>query len=134
MKLPSYVEQAQKQEAKQREAMRQTPAGKLLVRYGFEPYNIESCTRLVAEKAAEEIEALKAAAQEKIKTLEGELIGARAGFATESTRADRLIAAAKVDAEKIRVLREALEAVITLQSSGLGVIGVVRAALEVTRP
>ncbi len=35
--------------------MRQTPAGKLLVRYGFEPYDTETSARRVAERAAEDV-------------------------------------------------------------------------------
>lgn len=38
--------------------MRETSEGKLLVRYGFEPYNTESSARRVAEKAAEDISQL----------------------------------------------------------------------------
>lgn len=41
--------------------LRETPAGKLLLRYGFEPIDTESAARRVAEKAVEEIERLTAA-------------------------------------------------------------------------
>lgn len=40
---------------------RETPEGKLLVRYGFEPWDTESCARTVARKAAEDIAAYREA-------------------------------------------------------------------------
>lgn len=48
----NYMDQNYRREA------RETPAGRLLVRYGFEPYDTESSARRVAERAAEEIEGL----------------------------------------------------------------------------
>ncbi len=46
-------------EGQMRLQMHQTPAGKLLVRYGFEPYDTESAARRVAEKAAWDIAKLE---------------------------------------------------------------------------
>lgn len=43
-----------------RQQMRETPAGKLLVRYGFEPYDTESSARRVADKAVVDMAALDA--------------------------------------------------------------------------
>lgn len=43
----------------QKLAMRRTRSGRLLVRYGYEPYDTESAARRVAEKAADEIHLLK---------------------------------------------------------------------------
>ena len=43
----------------QKQEMRKTAVGKLLVRYGFEPYDTESSARRVAEKASAEILELK---------------------------------------------------------------------------
>ncbi len=47
-----------------RQKMRETPEGKLLIRYGFEPYDTETSARRVAEKAAVEIEVLRAACEQ----------------------------------------------------------------------
>lgn len=44
-----------------RAEMRATPSGRLLVRYGFEPYDTESSARRVAECAVEDIIKLRAA-------------------------------------------------------------------------
>lgn len=41
--------------------MRQTPGGRLLVRYGLEPYNTESQARRVAERAAIDFDAIETA-------------------------------------------------------------------------
>lgn len=40
---------------------RETPEGKLLVRYGFEPWDTESSARIVARKAAAEVSAYREA-------------------------------------------------------------------------
>jgi len=49
-----------------RKEMRQTPEGKLLLRYGFEPYETESCARRVAEKATLDIADLVAALEDML--------------------------------------------------------------------
>ncbi len=68
-------------DAELRAKMRQTPAGKLLVRYGFEPYDTESSARRIAEKAADEIDALKCAI---IRHLDPLTYGARSHAALRS--------------------------------------------------
>jgi hypothetical protein len=54
----------------QRAAMRQTPAGRLLVRYGFEPYDTESAARTVAEKAAADIAELEKLVRDYVRASE----------------------------------------------------------------
>jgi hypothetical protein len=48
-----------KSETEVRQEMRETPEGRLLVKYGFEPYDTESSARRVAEKAAADIALLE---------------------------------------------------------------------------
>jgi hypothetical protein len=48
-----------KTEEQLRQEMRETPAGALLVKYGFEPYDTESSARRVAEQAADELAILR---------------------------------------------------------------------------
>lgn len=52
-----------KTEQQVREEMRATPAGRLLVRCGFEPYDTESSARRVAERAAMDREEIVAAVE-----------------------------------------------------------------------
>lgn len=55
---------------KLKEEMRETPAGKLLVRYGFEPYDTESNARRVAERAAVDIAELTRALDAEHKAID----------------------------------------------------------------
>lgn len=55
-----------------RHEARETPAGKLLIRYGFEPWDMESSARRVAKKAAAEIAELTEALELMVNMSKGD--------------------------------------------------------------
>lgn len=57
----SYQEDIEKAVAKLKIEYAATVWGKLLIKYGFQPLDTETCARNVAQKAAEEIEKLRSA-------------------------------------------------------------------------
>lgn len=59
-----------KTEKQVREEMRNTEAGRLLVRYGFEPYDTESSARRIAERFATDLKTVLDALQKASDHLE----------------------------------------------------------------
>lgn len=103
-----------------KQSLRNTPMGKLLVKYGFEPYDTESSARSVAERAAEEIAAERQRAEKAERAL-GIMCEALeeiadshdsphndeiARSALSACAAENVSVYARKDSERLRALRE----------------------------